>query len=158
MKKICIFLVCLALFSCERFKVKKTTPEAILKEELKTFNWDEVDTYPSFKACDSSLIKQEQKQCFEGVLREHIMANLQKEIIVVTQDINDTISLDFKVSEKGDLQLNDIQLDSITEKEIPNIKILLHKSLDSLPDIFPAVKRGQHVKTEFKLPIIINVN
>ncbi len=151
-------MVCLACFSCERFKVKKTTPEAILKEELKTFNWDEVDAYPSFKVCDSSLIKQEQKQCFERVLREHIMTVLQKEIIVVTQDINDTVSLDFKVSEKGDLQLNDIQLDSITEKEIPNIKILLHKSLDSLPDIFPAVKRGQHVKTEFKLPIIINVN
>lgn len=151
-------MVCLACFSCEYFKVKKTTTEAILKEELKTFNWEEVDAYPSFKACDSSFVKQEQKQCFETVLREHITTNLQKEFIVVTQDISDTLSLDFKVSEKGDLTLRGIQLDSITEKEIPNIKALLRKSLDSLPRIFPAVKRGQHVKTEFKLPIIINVN
>ncbi len=151
-------MIGLALFSCEYFNVKKTSPEAILQEELKTFNWEEVDTYPSFKVCDASLPKQAQKQCFERVLREHIMANLQKEIIVVTQDINDTLSLEFKVSEHGEVTLQDIEMDSITLSEIPNIKALLYKSLDSLPKVFPAIKRNQNVKTEFKLPIIIHVN
>ena len=158
MNKICIFLVSLLLFSCEYFNVKKTTPEAILKEELKTFNWDEVDTYPSFSACDSSATKPDQKQCFVNILRKHIMNNLQKEMIVVTQDINDTLNLEFKVSEKGELTLQAVDFDSITLKEIPNIKTLLSNSLDSLPKIFPAVKRNQYVKTEFKLPIIIHVN
>ena len=158
MNRLCFFLVCLALYSCEYFNVKKITPEAILKEELRTFNWDEVDTYPSFTACDSFSAKHEQKQCFEHVLRMHIMSNLQEEMIVVTQDINDTLNLRFLVSEKGDLTLEEVQLDSITIKEIPNIKELLFKSLDSLPEIFPAVKRRQKVKSEFKLPIIIHVN
>ena len=150
-------MVCFTLFSCEYFKVKKTTPEAILKEELKTFNWEEVDAYPSFKVCDDSLPKQAQKECFERVLRDHIMTNLKNEIIVVTQDINDTLSLEFSVSENGNLTLRDITLDSMTLKEIPNIKALLYKSLDSLPKVFPAIKRNQNVKTEFKLPIIIHV-
>ena len=50
-----------------------------------------------------------------------------------------------------------MEVDSLTNQEIPNIKVLLAKSIDSLPKIFPAIKRGQQVKTEFKLPIIIKV-
>ena len=155
MTKICIFLLCLSLCSCEYFNVKKTTPEAILNEELKTFNWDEVDAYPSFTICDSLSTKPDQKHCVAGVLRMHIMNNLQKEMIVVTQDINDTLILDFQVSEMGELILRDLQMDSITLREIPNIKALLTRSLDSLPEIFPAVKRSQKVKSEFQLPVII---
>lgn len=157
MKRISVLLLFFILFSCEYFNVKKTSSEAILKEELQTFNWNEVDAYPSFSACDSALTKLAGKLCFERVLRTHIMTSLLKESIIVTQDINDTVSLKFMVSETGDLALMDVKVDSLTSAEIPNILDLLKKSLDSLPKIFPATKRGQQVKTEFKLPIIINV-
>ncbi|GGK21677.1 hypothetical protein GCM10007962_14820 [Yeosuana aromativorans] len=146
------------LVSCEYFNAKKTSSEAILKEELQTFNWNDVDEYPSFSICDSSTTKQERKQCFENTLLNYITNSLQKDTIVVTQDINDTINLHLQVSSKGLLSLVDIQVDSLTFHEIPNIKELLAQSLDSLPKIFPALKRGQQVKTEFKLPIIIQVN
>lgn len=146
------------LVSCEYFNAKKTSSEAILKEELQTFNWNDVDEYPSFSVCDSSATKQERKFCFENTLTTYITAYLQKDTIVVTQDINDTIHLQLQVSRKGLLSLVDIQVDSLTIQEIPNIKALLAQSLDSLPKIFPALKRGQQVKTEFKLPIIIQVN
>ena len=53
MKKISVLLCVLILSSCEYFNVKKTSSEAILKEELQTFNWNEVDAYPSFSDCDS---------------------------------------------------------------------------------------------------------
>ncbi|GAA4268376.1 hypothetical protein [Hyunsoonleella aestuarii] len=157
MKKISVLLCVLILSSCEYFNVKKTSSEAILKEELQTFNWNEVDAYPSFSDCDSSLTKLAGKLCFERVLRRHIMTSLQQEIIIVTQDIRDTIYLEFLLSEKGDLTLQKVEVDSLTVAEIPSIKELLNNSLDSLPKIFPATKRGQQVKTEFKLPIIINV-
>lgn len=157
MRNFLIFIFFLSLISCDYFNVKKTSSEAILKEELQTFNWNEVDAYPSFSDCDSSLTKLVGKLCFERVLRRHIMASLQQEIIIVTQDIRDTLYLDFLLSEKGDLTLQKVDVDSITIAEIPSIKELLNNSLDSLPKIFPATKRGQQVKTEFKLPIIINV-
>jgi hypothetical protein len=146
------------LCSCEYFNVKKTSSEAILKEELQTFNWNNVDVYPTFSECDSSTTKQELKQCFERILNTHIANYLQKETIIVSQDIEDTISLQFQVSEKGVLTLLNAKVDSLTIKEIPNIKKILAKSLDSLPEIFPAIKRGQQVTTEFKLPIIIKMN
>ncbi|TXG36735.1 hypothetical protein [Seonamhaeicola maritimus] len=157
MKYPLIFLLMLLLVSCNYFDVKKTSSEAILNEELKTFNWNDVDTYPSFSSCDSLNSKVEKKQCFEYTLSSHILKYLQDEIIVVTQDVNDTIGLHFKVSETGVLTLVETKIDSLTLKEIPNILELIKISLDSLPEVFPGIKRGQQVKTEFKLPIIISV-
>ena len=157
MKQISVFLLCMMLLSCEYFKVKKTSSEAILNEELQTFNWNEVDVYPSFSVCDSSVTKTERRLCFEKTLAFYITRNLQKDTIVVTQDITDTINLQLLISEKGLLSLVHMEVDSVTNEEIPNIKLLLSQSIDSLPKIFPAIKRGQQVKTEFKLPIIIKV-
>lgn len=158
MKQICVFIVCIVLTSCEYFNVKKTSPEAILKEELQTFNWNDVDEYPTFSICDSLITKHEKKECFAGVLNTHISKYLLQERIIVTKDINDTMELQFQVSEQGVLTLLDARIDSLTMAEIPNIKDLLTQSLDTLPNIFPAIKRGQQVRTEFKLPIIIKVN
>ncbi|WOD44637.1 hypothetical protein [Hwangdonia lutea] len=158
MRQICVFLFILTLTSCEYFKVKKTSSEAILKEELQTFNWNDVDAYPSFSVCDSLTLNEEKKACFQQVLTTHISGFLQDEIIIVTKDISDTIVLNFQVSETGNLKLMDAKIDAATVAEIPNIKSLLTQSLDSLPKIFPASKRGQQVTTEFQLPIIIKVN
>ncbi len=158
MKQICIFLLLLMLYSCEYFNVKKVSSETILKEELQTFDWKDVDEYPTFSVCDSTSTKQEKKACFEQTLTSFITNYLQKDAIIVTQDIHDTINLNFKVTHTGNLILLDTKIDSVTHNEIPKIKQLLTESLDALPKIFPAIKRGQQVTTEFTLPIIINVN
>lgn len=157
MRQTCVFLFILIFTSCEYFNVKKTSSEAILKEELETFNWNEVDEYPSFSVCDSISIKEEIKSCFQSVLTIHIWEFLKKQNLVVSHDIKDTMLLRFQVDKIGGLQLIDAEIDSITIQEIPNIKALLHKSLDSLPKVFPAIKRGQQVTSGFELPIIINV-
>ena len=158
MKHFYVFIVFLMFMSCGYFNAKKTSSEAILKEELQTFNWKDVDEYPSFSICDSAATKNDRKQCFENTLTSYITTYLQKDTIVVTQDIHDTIHLKLQVSSKGLLSLVDIQADSLTVQEIPNIQMLLIQSLDSLPKVFPALKRGQQVKTEFVLPIIIRAN
>ena len=158
MKQLYVFILVLMLTSCEYFNVKKTSSEAILKEDLQTFNWGDVDKYPSFALCDSSETKTERKRCFQNTLVNHVTNYLQKEVIIVTQDVNDTILLKFQVNRLGDLQLMQADIDALTVQEKPNIKQLLAESLDSLPKIFPATKRGQQVITEFDLPIIISVN
>src|SRR5690606_4802758 len=158
MRQICTFLLLSMLCSCEYFNVKKVSSETILKEELQTFNWNDVDEYPTFAVCDSTSTKQEKKTCFVQTLTNFIARYLQKDTIIVTQDIHDTIHLNFKVTDTGDLILLDTKIDSLTHNEIPNIKQLLIESLDSLPKIFPAIKRGQQVTTEFTLPIIVSAN
>lgn len=157
MKQLCVFILVLMLSSCEYFNVKKTSSEAILNEELQTFNWDEVDIYPTFSVCDSLSTKKDKAFCFESVLTNQILNFLKEKSIVVTEDINDTIHLKFKVSETGKSTLDTFFVDSITLQQIPDIKLYIRESLQSLPKIYPAIKRGQQVKTEFELPIIINV-
>ena len=158
MRRVSVFLVFILLTSCEYFNVKKTSSEAILEEELQSFKWNEVDEYPTFSSCDSNASKEARKDCFQTTLANGILTQIQKENIIVTQDIHDTVEIKFQVSEKGELSLLNIKTDSLTVKEIPNIEALLKSSLDSLPEIYPAIKRSQKVKTEFILPIVISVN
>jgi len=126
MRYLLVLIFILSLTSCEYFNVKKTSSEAILKEELETFNWDEVDAYPTFKSCDSASVKAAKALCFQETITATITHYLEDEKIVVTQDIN--------------------------------IKTLLNSSLDGLPELFPALKRGQQVTTAFTLPIVIHVD
>ena len=158
MKKVLIFFLIISATSCEYFNAKKITSEEIYNEEVKTFNWNSVDTYPTFSSCDSFDAKAEKKTCFENTLSEHITSSLQNETIMVSQDIDDTVILEFQISETGEITIKHIALKESTETEIPNLKHWIASSLNTLPKVFPAIKRNQPVKTEFKLPIIITVN
>lgn len=158
MKKGIVFLVLLIFTSCKYFNVEKTSSNAILEEELQTFNWNEVDEYPIFETCNASENKLEKKSCFENTLTKNIFSNLASKEIIVNQDINQTILVHFQISEKGKLNLIKAEIDTLITQQIPNLESLLHQTLDSLPKIYPAIKRGQHVKTQFTLPIAIQVN
>ena len=63
-----------------------------------------------------------------------------------------------EISDQGILKVLSIENSKIIQKQIPNIETLLIASFDSLPKVYPAIKRGQHVKTQFELPVIIKVN
>ena len=158
MKNLTIFILILCLSSCDYFDKKKVNSQDIVNEELQTFNWKDVDEYPSFQTCESSSSKQESKQCFEATLTSHITSQLAQEKIVVTKDINDTVIINFLISEKGELNVLSINNSDSIKSQIPEIDSFFRQSLNDLPEIQPAFKRGQHVKTEFKLPVVIKVN
>ena len=158
MKNLAIFILITCLFSCEYYDKKKVNSHDIVSEELETFNWNDVDEYPSFKICESFSSKQDSKNCFDTTLINHITRQLSKETIVVTEDVKDTVVMKFHISDQGDLSLLEIKNKPITIEQIPNLEVILTSSLDSLPKIFPAIKRGQQVKTEFTLPIVIQAN
>ena len=158
MKHLTIFILMLCLLSCDYFDKKKVNSQDIVNEELQMFNWNEVDEYPSFNVCENSSSKQESKLCFETTLINHITNRLSKETIVVTENVEDTVVIKFHISETGNLSVFNIKNKEATKEQIPNLDSLLLKSLDSLPTIFPAIKRGQQVKTEFTLPVVIQVN
>ncbi|MHA7942831.1 hypothetical protein ACJOV8_007140 [Formosa sp. 3Alg 14/1] len=158
MKHFVFILALLLICACDDLKVKKTSTEAILNEELQSFTWNEVDEYPTFSSCETSATQQYRKQCFEQTLATTILKRLEAERIIVNRDVLDTLLIQFKISDTGDLSLLNFKVDSLTQAEIPNIKFLVTSSLDSLPTIEPAIKRGQKVNSEFILPIIIKVN
>jgi len=158
MRQFVVILFVFTVISCDYFNVKKTSSEAILEEELQSFNWNDVDTYPTFTFCDSLTSKAHKEDCFQNTLTSNITSYLQKQMIVVTEDVNDTLLLKMTVTNTGKIKLLEVKMDSLTQQEIPELEALLFKSLDRLPEVFPAIKRGQHVTSEFELPLIIKVN
>ncbi len=158
MKYFGFLLLIICANSCDYFEKKKVSAEDILDEELQSFTWNEVDEYPSFISCDSSHNKVDRKICFESTLSHYIISQLSGPSIVVSESINDTLIMKFLISENGTLSIKGILSNDLIKSQIPELDSILSHSIIGLPKIFPAIKRGQQVKTEFKLPIVINAN
>lgn len=157
MKQLPIFLMFL-LVSCNYFEKNKMDADAIIQEELQTINWNEVDVYPSFENCDEVSSKADKKFCFENTLLNHINQNLAKQVLVVSESINDTIFLTLNCSNTGKLTINNLRIKEETRQQIQNLDSIILSSFDSLPILYPAIKRSQPVATEFKLPIILKTD
>lgn len=158
MKNAALLFLLLILSSCNFFEAKKISSEEILNEELKTFTWNEVDEYPIFDTCDSTALIEHRKACFQNTLIENMSKRLFASPITVTQSVNDTILVHFKISEKGIIEITNTEINNLLIQEIPEIETMVYQSIDSLPNIYPAIKRGQPVTTEFKLPLIVMVS
>lgn len=152
-----LFLLILVT-SCNLFEAKKVSSEEILNEELKTFTWNEVDEYPIFESCDSTTSVELRKACFQNTLIEHISYRLFSNQFNVKESINETIYINFTISDKGILEITNTEIGSAVINEIPEIENLILNSIDSLPKIYPAIKRGQPVTSKFKLPLIVTVS
>ncbi|MBC2844218.1 hypothetical protein [Winogradskyella flava] len=153
----CLFLIVL-FTSCDYFEKKKVNSEDLLEEELQTFNWNDVDTYPTFSSCDSITAKEESKICFQNTLLSNVNQYLEQQNIVVSTDVNDTIRLKLVIDNKGLIKVDSIVVKSETQFQIPEIDSLLRQSLKGVPKIYPAIKRGQQVTTAFELPVIVRIN
>lgn len=157
MKNSSLILVLFFLQSCNYFQVKKITKESVIQDQIETLDWNDVDAYPSFVICDSLQERDDKRACFETELTNHFFLILNDESIVVDEDINETIYLDLLITEKGVVSISDKTITEKTRQIIPDIDAYLLKSVESLPQVYPAIKRGQQVKTQFKLPIQLQV-
>jgi hypothetical protein len=157
MNRIIAFLFLITFCSCDFIEKKKVYSNDILEEELQAFNWNDVDEYPTFESCDTTLDKASKKACFENTLRQILNESLEKYQIIVSEEIHDTVQLKISIDSKGVFVINDIISNEVTQTEIPQLDSLLRKSLDSLPKIYPAIKRSQQVKTQFVFPVIIKI-
>lgn len=145
------------LTSCDFFQSKKVSTEALLEEEMQAINWKDVDDYPSFADCEGVTTKPEKKMCFENYLYDLLTSNLDAQKIVVTEDVSDTVTLKIHIDKEGKFTIKTIDMDSLTRAQIPELDSILRHSFDSLPKLYPAIKRSQQVATEFSLPVIVNI-
>jgi len=158
MNRIACLLLLILLSACDYFEKQKVNAEDLLAEERQTFNWNEVDTYPTFSNCDSVAGKEESKACFENTLLSHVNQYLANQNIVVSEDVNDTIRIQLIIDNKGVLNVEDMVVKPETRLQIPAIDSLLLQSLKTVPKIYPAIKRGQQVTTAFEFPVIVKID
>ena len=158
MNRITILFLIILFTSCDYFEKQKVNSKDLLEEELQTFNWNDVDTYPTFSNCDSISDKEESKTCFQNTILNSVNNFLEGQNIVVSEDINDTIKLKLLIDSKGLLKVENITIKQETQIQIPELDSLLRQSLKTIPKIFPAIKRGQQVTTAFVLPVIVKID
>lgn len=150
-----LLLLLVMLTSCELFQTKKVSSDEILNEESRELNWHEVDQYPAFSECREILEEEAAKACFGNKVASYIYARLDRKQPVVTEALNDTVMLYIIVSDKGRPVIDSVGIDSSVAHHLPKIRTWIQESVDSLPKIYPASKRGIPVATKFKLPIVI---
>ncbi|MCX2838169.1 hypothetical protein OQ279_08370 [Salinimicrobium sp. MT39] len=154
-KTLFLIFLCSIFVSCEEFKTRKISSEEILVEETRDFNWHEVDQYPAFSECRSITEVEAAKSCFGNKVARYFYSRLEAKQPVVTEALDDTLYLYLKISEKGKPAIDSMEIDSLVIGQLPEIKSWLSQSVDSLPKIYPATKRGIPVKTTFRMPIVI---
>jgi len=152
-----VFLLLLAT-SCQFFETEKVSSEKIYKEEIEAIDWKDVDRYPSFSNCESILEKPQQKECFINTINSQLYKSISHENMVAVREAYDTVKVNFEVSSSGQLSIMEIKMDSVLQKEFPDLKKWILQSIDSLKPVAPAYKRGIPVKTQFTLPVVIQTN
>lgn len=155
MKKILLSIFLLASFSCEYFEKQKLSSEEILSEETRELNWQDVDRYPAFEECRELMESNAAKSCFGSKVSRYFYAYFEAKQPVVTRSLDDTLYLHLRISEKGIPAIDSMEIDSLVMQELPEIRSWLRQSIDSLPKIYPASKRGIPVVTRFTMPVII---
>ena len=133
----------------------KISSETFYQQEIKTISWNDVDQFPSFSSCQHISEKQASKICFENTLVSKIYAGFSSKHFVSTRAIKDTLWAAIAVSEKGNISLNTLQMDSLTSASFPELSTWVRQSIDSIPSLEPAHKRGVPVAVAFSLPIVL---
>lgn len=122
-----------------------------------TIDFSSVDFSPSFPACDSIITKLEKSTCFRNTMHAKIGSELQKHSFTIKEAISETVVVHLLISANGTVVLDEIQSSKNIKMQLPSLDRLLKVSVQNLPKITPARKRGIPVVTKYSLPIKIQL-
>jgi hypothetical protein len=86
-----------------------------------------------------------------------IGAELKKNSFTIQEAISETVVVHLLISAKGTVVLDEIQSSKNIKMQLPTLDSLLNVSVQNLPKITPARKRGIPVVTKYSLPIKIQL-
>lgn len=157
MRKLTLFFALSALaVSCQYFDKQVPSKDELLEKELKSINWEEVDEFPSVASCDSVTDKVQRKQCFLDFLVSNIQQRLSADTLKVLYPGLDTIEMKITIFPDARVQFEPKLNDSLAYGR-QTIDSILTARLSDFPTIKPALKRDIPVKTQFLLPVVLEV-
>jgi len=150
-----VFMIAMSFCSCDYFSFeRKKTPQ-----ELDTIvDKSSVDVFPSFSVCDSIIDKEKKTHCFRETIHKEITQSLSEEKIRVKKPVDETIEVIIIVHADHKLVLKSLKASEHIISIIPDIEDRIKKSIQTLPKVHAAIKRGIPVTSEFKLPIRVKLD
>lgn len=140
--------------SCDKFSFSKNDKNSVLDTIV---DFSSVDTFPSFKPCDSIFDKAKKSDCFRTTIHQKIGAELQQHTFVIKDSIDEIIYVDLIINSEGIFTLDTIKSSNNIKKVLPQLDSLLRVSVQKLPKIFAANKMGIPVSVKYRLPIRIKL-
>ncbi|MGV3458840.1 MAG: hypothetical protein ACO1N9_00140 [Flavobacterium sp.] len=157
MKHLLCITALLLLSSCKYFDAPVPDEEKLLQEKLSEINWKEVTVYPSLPECDALTDKEMKKECFFSSMTQLVQAKLNTDTLAILYPEIDTINVKVTIYPDATLHFEpQIAQDSTAYNKV-KIDSILRARLRDFPKVEPAQKEGVPVKTQFILPVIINV-
>ena len=143
--------------SCDKLSFSKTKDVKGI-DTIAYFNsvdFTSVDFSPSFKVCDSLIDKEQKSNCFRETIHQKIGEELQNYSFTIKDSIDEIVYVDVLINSKGEIIFKEITSTENLKQQLPQLDSLLKQSVQKLPMIHPAIKRGIPVSTEYRLPIRI---
>lgn len=157
MKKIAFLFLPMLLASCQYFDKQVPDEDELLQQRLKEIDWKKVSSYPSLAECDAITDKALKKECFFTAMTRLIQEKLDTDTIAMLYPEIDTIQVKVTVFPDATLQFEpQISQDSVAYNVV-KIDSILKARLVDFPKIEPAQKEGVPVKSQFILPVILDV-
>ena len=152
-----IFTFIILLFfitSCDKLSFLKSEKIQALDTIV---NFSSVDTSPSFKECDSIIDKHQKSNCFRTTIHQKIGAELQKHQFIIRDSISEIVYVDLLITSKGKIVLEAMESSEEIKNQLPKLDSVLRISVDKIPNVYAAIKRGIPVTTKYRLPIKIQL-
>ncbi len=153
MRVVIFLLVLICCTSCRFFSLDISRNQQILDTII---NFSKVDVSPSFSECKDKIDKAK-NDCFRITIHQKIAASLAEYQLEIKDSIDEIIHVELLISSAGKINLIIINSSAKIQKELPRLDSLLKISVEGLPAIFPAIKRGIPVNTQYSLPIRIQL-
>ena len=154
MRYFLLLYIVFCFVSCDYLSSQKYKNDEQIMTEL---DYTTVDVSPSFKVCDSIIDKERKTSCFGSNMRREIFSSLSKHSITVKNSIDETIIVSIVIQSNRKVKLSAIKASDSLFREIPNLQKMIEKSIEDLPEIYPAIKRGIPVTTAYTIPIKIKL-
>jgi len=150
-----LLLVCVLCTSCNYFSPQKSTTSSNLQVLDTVIDYTAVDVYPIFSDCENYAETNNQKECFETSITEKLAEILSENELKVTNEVNDSTSIDILIDHTGKASLMTINSPKSIKEELPNLESVIRKGINQLPTMKPAIKRNMFVKSQYRLVIVV---
>ena len=141
MNKVIVLFLILSLQSCQFFDKKVPDEKVMLDQELQKIDWEQVDEFPSFSACDSVTDKVSQQSCFYETLSSQLHSKLKDDSIAKLFPQLDTIQVKVIISSNSNLNFEPIISDTIAYNKSKLDSIFQLRLID-FPKINPADRKS----------------
>ncbi|WP_378186362.1 hypothetical protein ACE939_14675 [Aquimarina sp. W85] len=151
------FILFLITTSCDQLIIKKEHRDTIRNEEWIKLHRSEVEEPPLFITCED-ITETDSMYCFQQTLIQHINNHINKEVLLVSENITDTLWITLLINQEGVIHIEEYELSEFLAEQLPNFNTLLHNSITTLPTLQPAHIRGVPVNVSYRLPVVLNTN